>query len=139
MPFSQTDHIMQLFDVSSPKGASQFPCTFTGCLGSSRTWKGLHNCFNLHQWGGSLRVLEEHPIQFTKCERCGSQLPLWLLRSLNYESDKCWIGEELRFRRTALQQCFGSIRVAISVNIEPLDMVAEFQYLGRTFACNNSS
>ena len=138
LPVSQTEHITQVFGVSFPKGASQCKPPFTNCPGYLRTWNGLRNHFNLQQWGDSIRILEEHPTPLTKCKRCGSQVPTWILRNQHYESYKYRIKEELRSRRKNLQHCFKASRISISVNSEPLDLVADFTYLGRTVIYNNS-
>ena len=37
--------------------------------------------------GGIIRVLEEHPTPFPKCERCGIQVSQWRLNDRHYESE----------------------------------------------------
>ena len=88
LPVSQTEYIPQVFEIGFPKGTSQCPCPFPGCPWLSWNCNGLRNHFNCQYWGESLRVLEEHPTLFLKCERCGSQVPPWSLRNQNYESNK---------------------------------------------------
>ena len=99
LPVSQTEHISQIFDVILPKGTSHFPCTFPGCPGSSCTCNGLRNHFNLHNWGGSIRILDQHPTLFHKCDRCGSQVPPWRLRKWHFYFDKFRLVQELRIRQ----------------------------------------
>ena len=43
------------------------------------------------------------------------------------ESDKFRLGEKCRSRQTTLQHCFESRQFLISVNSEPLELVASFQ------------
>ena len=44
LPFIQTVHQPQVYDVSFPRTTEQ--CPFPGCQGSSRTWNGLRSHFN---------------------------------------------------------------------------------------------
>ena len=85
---SHTEHIPRVFEISFWKGTSQCPCPFSVCPGSSQTWNGLRNNFNRHNWRDRLRILEEHPTLFPKCERCGSQVPPWCLGNWNYDSNR---------------------------------------------------
>ena len=137
LPVSKTEHIPQVFDVSSPKVTSQCPCPFLGCLGSLRTWNSLRNHFNHQHWVERLRIFAEHLSPFTKYERCGNQVPPCRLKKQHYES-KIRAQGELRIRRKMLQHCLEAIWLAISVNAEPLDLVTEFPYRGHTVAYNNS-
>ena len=82
-------------------------------------------------------ILEEQPTLFPKCKRCGSQVTTWCLRNRHYDSIKCWLRGEFWIIRTALQHCFEASLIAISMNAEPLDSVAELPYLGFTVAYND--
>ena len=137
-PDSHMEHIPQVFDVTLPRSTSQFPCPLPGYLGYSHTCNGLWNHFNHQNWGDSLQILEDHPTPSPKCKRCGSQVTPWHLGNRHYESYKLWLGEECRIIRTTLQHCFEASWVPISVNTDPLVLVAAFPYLGRTVAYNNS-
>ena len=137
-PVIQTENIPQVFDVSFQKGTYQCPCPFTGCPVSLQTWNGLRNHFNQHHWGESLRILEEHPTLFPKCEKGGSQIPPCRLGNRHYESDKFWIGDGQYIRQLTLQHRFKSSQVSISMKSEPLGPAASFPYLVRTVAYNNS-
>ena len=134
LPVSQTEQIPKVSDVSFPEGTSQCKLPFSGRPGSSRTWNGLRNYLNRQHCWDSLRILEDQPTLFPKCKKCGSQVPYWRLSNRQYESDKCRLGEERRSRRTVPKHCFKARWVLISVNSEPLDLVASFLYLGRTVA-----
>ena len=138
MPVSQTEHIPQVFDVSSLKGVSQCPCLFPGCPGSSRTLNVLRNHFNRQHWEDGLSILEEHPTPFPKCESCRSQVTPWSLRNRHCESDKFRLGEKRRTRRATLQQCFEAIKMYISVSVDPMEPVAALLYLLLTVVYNNS-
>ena len=83
-------------------------------------------------------ILEEHSTPFPKCERCGSQVPLWRLSNWNYESDKFQIGEEQQRRKETMKHCFEASQETISVNADTLEHATEFPYLCRTVAFNNS-
>ena len=69
VPASQTEHHPQVYDVSFPRTEKQCPRPFPECLGYSRTCTNLQNNFRSQQWGDIIRILEEHPTPFPKCER----------------------------------------------------------------------
>ena len=96
MPVSQTEHLRQVYNVSSPKIMTQCPCHLPGCPVSSMTWNRIRNHFNQHHWGYSIIILEKQSSPFPKCGRCGIHVPLWRLNSHHYESEKCRIGEVRR-------------------------------------------
>ena len=96
LPVSQTEHILQVSEISFLKVVSQRP--FPVCPGSSQTWNGLTNHFDLQHWGESLWVLYENPIPLPKYKRCGSQVPPWRLDNWHYESNKFQLEEEKRIR-----------------------------------------
>ena len=75
-PVSQTEHIMQVFNVSFPKVTSHFSLPFPVCPGSLQTWNGLQKKNYRHHLGDSLWIFEKHPTPFTKCKKCGIQVPL---------------------------------------------------------------
>ena len=126
-----------LFDVSFPKGMSQCLCPFTGCPGFLQTRNGLQNYFVRQYLGDSLRILEDHPTPFPRCERCGRQVPLWRLRNRHYESDKFQIGEKYRIRGATLKHCSEARQVEIRLNTDHLEPVAAFPYLVCTVSYNN--
>ena len=51
LPVSQIEKILQVFDISFPKGTSQCTCPFLICTGSSRTWNKPMNHFDYQNWG----------------------------------------------------------------------------------------
>ena len=75
LPVSQTEQHPQVYDVSLLRTTKRCPCPFPGCPGYSRTWNGLRLHFISQNWGGSIRILEEHPNPLPKCEFCGIQVP----------------------------------------------------------------
>ena len=85
-----------------------------------------------------MHVLEEHPTPFTKYEGCGSQVPPWHLGNHHYDSKKLRLGEKRRIIGTTLQHCFRSSQVAITLNAEPLELVAALPYPSFTVIYNNS-
>ena len=51
----------------------------------------------------------------------------------------CRLGQEHRRRKETLQRCLKPNRVAIRVNLDPLEATTAFPYLGFTFTFNNSN
>ena len=106
MPVSQTEYQLQMYDVIFPPSAKKCPCPLPGNPGSSRTCNGLRLHFNSQHWGDRIRIMEEHPNPFPKCERCRSQFLAGRLNTCHYALDKCNQGEESCLIRKNLQQCF---------------------------------
>ena len=71
-------------------------------------------------WGGSIRILEEHPNPLPKFEQCGIQVPAGRLNNLHYLLEKYKQGEERHIRRNTLQRCFEASRVSFQINVETL-------------------
>ena len=46
LPVSNTEHLPEVYDVSFPKGKTQWPCLFPGCPRSSQTLNSLLNHLN---------------------------------------------------------------------------------------------
>ena len=61
LPFSQTEHQPQVYNVIFLRPKNRFPCPFPGFLGSSHTWNVLRSYFIRQHWGDSISILEEHP------------------------------------------------------------------------------
>ena len=123
---SQTEDLPQVYDVSFPKGTTQCPYPFPICPRSSRTYNGIWNHFNWKHWGDNIRIMEEHPPPFTKCDHFRSQVPPWSLNNSHYESQNCWIGEARQSCKENLQNCFEASWVSIKVNAETIDHVNAF-------------
>ena len=127
-----TEHLHHVSDIIFLIGTSQCQYPFPDFLGASHTWNILQFHFNWKYWGFILKILEEHPSPFPKCERCGSHVLPWRLNNRHYGSDQCWLGEDQRRWQETLRQCFESSRLIISVNSEPMDPILSFLYLVRT-------
>ena len=115
IPVSQTEYPPQVYDFSFPKGTTLRPCPFNGLPGYSKTCNRLRNHFNRQHWGDSIRILEEKPYPFYKCDRCRSQVPTWRINSRHYESEKSRLGEVRPIMRETLQHCFEASQVSIWV------------------------
>ena len=126
LPLGLTEQLLHVFHVRFTKCTSQCQCPLSGCLGSSCNCNNLWNHFNWKHWGYILRILEEHPSPFPKCERCGSQVSPWRLNNRHYDSDKCRIGEHQQSQQDTLQNCFEASRVFISVKTYLMEPLAAF-------------
>ena len=137
LPVSQTDHQPQVYDVIFPRLTKWFPWPFPGLPGSSRMCNGLRSYFNSQNWGGSIRIMEEHPNSLPKCDQCRSQVVAGILNTCHYSLEKCKQGEERRLICEALQRYFKASRVSFQKNVETLPPLEAFPYLGRKLAYNN--
>ena len=135
---SQQEHVPVTYDVSFPHGSHECGCPFPGCSGSSRSRSGLRNHFGRMHWQDEIHILEEHPMPYPRCGRCGHQIPHDQLNNRHYNTDACRNGIGWKRQREALQQAHDASRVTLRINQEPLDSVSTFVYLGRTIAFNNS-
>ena len=138
MPVSHTEHHPQIYDVTFPRSTKRFPCTFPVCPGSSRTCNGLRLHLNSQYWGGSIRILEEHPNPLPRYKLFGSQVPAWKLSTRHCALENFKQGEECRRRRETLQCYFEAGRFLFQINVEALPPSEAFLYLGRKIAYYNS-
>ena len=139
LPVSQTEHHLQIYDVSFPQMTKRCPCPFPGCLGSSRTWNGLSSQFSSQHWGDSIGILEEHPNSLPKCKHCSSQVPLGRLNTRHYVSENCKQREQRRLLCETLQNYFETSRFSFQINAEVLPPSEAFPHLGRTISYNTSN
>ena len=84
-----------------------------------------------------MRKLEEQPSPLPKYKQCSRQVPPWHINNLNYDLDKCRIGEEWWRQKDNPQQCFEASRVFISVNSELMEPNTASPYLGHAVVSNN--
>ena len=81
---SQTKHLPQVCNARFPKGTTRCPGPFPGCPESYCAWNGLQNNFDWKHWVDSIRIFEDHPSPFPKCDRWVIQVPLWSINSQHY-------------------------------------------------------
>ena len=75
MLVSQMELQPQMYDLIFPRLTNRFPYPFPGFLGSSITWNVLRLHFISQHWGGSIRIMEEHPNPLPRYDHCGIQVP----------------------------------------------------------------
>ena len=59
LPVSQTDHHLQVYYLRFLQTTKRWPYPFSGCSGTSCMCNGLQSQFRKHNWGYSIRILEE--------------------------------------------------------------------------------
>jgi hypothetical protein len=109
-----------------------------GCPHSARSRAGLWYHFFHRHWNDRIHILEEHPVIYPQCDRCGLHIAHSQLINRHYNSKVCQEGRERKERRAAERAAFDACAVTFQLNDELLEKVETFRYLGRLLASNNS-
>ena len=131
------EHHTQVYDVRFPWKKKRCPSLFPGWTGSSCNCNGLRYHFSSQQWGGIIRILEDHPTPLPKCDFWGIQFPSGRLSTRHYVSENFKLVEEWRLRRKKLQRWFEASRVLFQINADSLPPPDYFPYLGKKIDYNN--
>ena len=87
LPVSQMGHHPQVYYMSFPREKNGDPEPFPDAQVPLAPVLACEIISASSTGGGGIRILEEHPTPFPKCERCGIQVPQWRLNDRHYESE----------------------------------------------------
>ena len=123
--------------MSFPKKGGPRRCPVEGCPGALATRTAMRVHFVHRHVQDTVVMLEEGNLPHPRCPRCDLQVPRKALNGRHLGTAQCKKGAERKQRRLAEKETREKSERAFHAYGNPMEVVSEFQYLGRIMTATN--